>query len=152
VLYAVDAASLALLWRSTPGELQTSGKYNEPTVADGAVFVGTDRIQAFGLGAHNPRAVAAVAVAAAVSPGSPAAQRSVLPATSPGAATAALYQRRCAACHESGDAAIPSRAQIATRSRSWVMEKLMLGSMQAQALGLSEAEIGELASYLSREP
>ena len=152
VLYAVDAASLALLWRSTPGELQTSGKYNEPTIADGTVFVGTDRIQAFGLGARNPGGIAAVALAAAVSPGTPAAGRSVLPATSASAATALLYQRRCAACHESGDAAIPSRAQIATRSRSWVMDKLMLGSMQAQALGLSEAEIGDLATYLSREP
>jgi hypothetical protein len=49
VLYAVDAATMQLLWRSSPGELHTSGKYNEPTISGGVVYVGTDRIQAFGL-------------------------------------------------------------------------------------------------------
>ena len=49
VLYAVDAMSMKLLWKSKPGELQMSGKYNEPTIAEGQVLVGTDRIQAFGL-------------------------------------------------------------------------------------------------------
>lgn len=48
VLYAFDASSLDLLWRSEPGELATSGKYNEPAFARGLVVVGTDRIQAFG--------------------------------------------------------------------------------------------------------
>jgi outer membrane protein assembly factor BamB len=48
VLYALDAMSLKLLWRSSPGELYASGKYNEPAIAHGVVFVGTDRIQAFG--------------------------------------------------------------------------------------------------------
>jgi outer membrane protein assembly factor BamB len=49
VLYALDAMTLKLLWRSEPGQLQASGKYNEPTIARGTVFVGTDRIQAFKL-------------------------------------------------------------------------------------------------------
>ena len=49
VLYAFDAMTLRLLWKSRPGELNTSGKYNEPAFARGTVFVGTDRIQAFGL-------------------------------------------------------------------------------------------------------
>ncbi len=49
VLYAFDAQSLKLLWKSAPGILHTSGKYNEPAFARGTVFVGTDRIQAFGL-------------------------------------------------------------------------------------------------------
>ena len=47
VLYALDAMTLKLLWRSEPGQLHASGKYNEPTIARGTVFVGTDRIQAF---------------------------------------------------------------------------------------------------------
>lgn len=47
VLYALDAMNFNLLWKSKPGELHTSGKYNEPAFARGAVFVGTDRIQAF---------------------------------------------------------------------------------------------------------
>jgi hypothetical protein len=53
VLYAFDALSLKLLWRSEPGALHSSGKYNEPTIARGTVFVGTDRIQAFGLAAGS---------------------------------------------------------------------------------------------------
>ena len=48
VLYAFDAMTLRLLWNSRPGDLHTSGKYNEPVIARGSVFVGTDRIQAFG--------------------------------------------------------------------------------------------------------
>jgi outer membrane protein assembly factor BamB len=50
VLYALDAMTLKLLWKSAPGQLHASGKYNEPTIARGMVFVGTDRIQAFGIG------------------------------------------------------------------------------------------------------
>jgi hypothetical protein len=49
VLYALDAMTLKLLWKSAPGQLHASGKYNEPTIARGTVFVGTDRIQAFGI-------------------------------------------------------------------------------------------------------
>jgi hypothetical protein len=49
VLYAVDALTLKPIWRSQAGELHASGKYNEPTIARGVVFVGTDRIEAFGL-------------------------------------------------------------------------------------------------------
>ena len=52
VLYAVDAQTLALLWRSAPGQLHPGGKYNEPVIARGTVYVGTDRIQAFGLRRH----------------------------------------------------------------------------------------------------
>lgn len=49
VLYAFDAMTLRLLWRSAPGQLRASGKYNQPAIARGTVFVGTDRIQAFGM-------------------------------------------------------------------------------------------------------
>jgi len=49
VLYALDALTLKLLWKSPEGTLHPSGKYNEPLIARGMVFVGTDRIQAFGL-------------------------------------------------------------------------------------------------------
>jgi hypothetical protein len=56
VLYAFDALSLKLLWKSAPGVLSPSGKYNEPTIVNGAVFVGTDRLQAFGLRAPQTSA------------------------------------------------------------------------------------------------
>jgi hypothetical protein len=49
VLYAFDAITLKLLWRSAEGELEAGGKYNEPAIARGTVFVGTDRIVAFGM-------------------------------------------------------------------------------------------------------
>ena len=51
MLYAFDAETLQLLWKSVPGSLSTGGKYNEPTIANGYVYVGTDRVQAFGLSA-----------------------------------------------------------------------------------------------------
>src|ERR1700722_3716328 len=48
-LYAFDALTLRLLWKSGPGELNAGGKYGEPAIARGSVFVATDRVQAFGL-------------------------------------------------------------------------------------------------------
>jgi 3-keto-disaccharide hydrolase/Cytochrome C oxidase, cbb3-type, subunit III len=55
ILYAFDADTLQLLWKSAPGSLSPGGKYNEPTVANGYVYVGTDRVQAFGLSALGTR-------------------------------------------------------------------------------------------------
>ena len=49
ILYAIDATTLSPLWNSTPEQLNVGGKYNLPAIAHGVVFVGTDRIQAFGL-------------------------------------------------------------------------------------------------------
>jgi len=49
VLYAFDAASLALLWQSPPDLVSPTGKYVVGTSADGMVLVGGDRIQAFGV-------------------------------------------------------------------------------------------------------
>ena len=54
VLYAVDASTMKLLWSSTQSMLDVGGKYNHPVVARGFVFVGTDRIQAFGVGTPPP--------------------------------------------------------------------------------------------------
>ncbi|MBA3897149.1 MAG: hypothetical protein H0X36_08475, partial [Sphingomonadaceae bacterium] len=48
-LYAYDAQSLKLIYKSAPGEVLTGGNYSEPTVANGLVLLGTDRLQAFGL-------------------------------------------------------------------------------------------------------
>ena len=49
VLYAVDASNMNVLWQSSQSQLNVGGKYSTPTIAHGVVFVGTDRIQAFGL-------------------------------------------------------------------------------------------------------
>lgn len=48
-LYAIDPKTLEVLWKTARGELQTSGKYNSPTIAAGNVFIATDRVVAFGL-------------------------------------------------------------------------------------------------------
>jgi hypothetical protein len=48
-LYALDPFTLNVLWQSTSTQLNVGGKYNTPAIARGVAFVGTDRIQAFGL-------------------------------------------------------------------------------------------------------
>ncbi len=47
ILYAFDQ-NLNLLWNSAQSQLNAGGKYMAPAIARGMVFVGTDRIQAFG--------------------------------------------------------------------------------------------------------
>jgi hypothetical protein len=49
ILYAIDAMTMNLLWSSPVNLLDVGGKYNTATISRGVVFVGTDRIQAFGL-------------------------------------------------------------------------------------------------------
>lgn len=63
-----------------------------------------------------------------------------------------LYQQRCAACHDSGQVGIPPRAQLHARGSDFIVDKLLLGSMQAQTLGLSEAQISDIAHYLTQDP
>ena len=48
ILYALDQ-NLNILWNSTQMQLNGGGKYMTPVSARGTVFVGTDRVQAFGL-------------------------------------------------------------------------------------------------------
>ena len=55
ILYALDPFTLKALWTSTPEMLNVGGKYNTPAFGLGRVFVGTDRIQAFGLSGGAPR-------------------------------------------------------------------------------------------------
>jgi hypothetical protein len=49
VLYAFDALSLKLLWKSGEHDLGQGGKYSAPTIAKGMVLVATDRVYAFGI-------------------------------------------------------------------------------------------------------
>ena len=49
VLYAYNAITMQPIWSSSFEELNLGGKYNSIAVARGDVFVGTNRIQAFGL-------------------------------------------------------------------------------------------------------
>ena len=52
ILYALDQ-NLNILWNSTQTQLNAGGKYMIPAFSRGTVFVGTDRIQAFGLMPQN---------------------------------------------------------------------------------------------------
>lgn len=141
VLYAFDAMTLDLLWRSETGDLYTSGKYNEPAFAHGQVFVGSDRIQAFGLG----KSVVRHDVAANHETKESADAKHAGPISGE-----ALYAARCSACHDHAQGAIPPRQQIAARGRAAIVEALTQGAMRAQAHGLSSEEIRAIAEYLQR--
>lgn len=149
VLYAVDAESLRLLWRSRPGELLPSGKYNEATVADGLVIVGTDRIQVFGLGSAGGSRV--ITAHAAILPEPAATEDAVVSAAGADDLRegARLYAERCRACHESSQPGIPAAETLLSLKSDAIVEKLLLGSMQTQALGLTERQIGQVAIYLT---
>ncbi|UHQ23041.1 ThuA domain-containing protein [Lysobacter sp. 5GHs7-4] len=141
VLYAFDAASLKPLWRSAAGELYTSGKYNEPAFGGGRVYVGTDRVQAFGLGGR--RRAEPISSKSAV----PIRAAPVDP-TLAGMDGAALYRLRCAACHDHAQGNIPPRARIAALKRERIVHALSEGLMRPQATGLSAEQVGRLADYL----
>jgi mono/diheme cytochrome c family protein len=155
VLYAFDASSLRLLWRSAPGELATSGKYNQPLVARGQVIVGTDRIQAFGLGAVRAPADAGTGAGAGavLSAWAPTPRDASTSAAAPLSATgpATLWRERCAVCHDQPQGNVPPRTLLSRRSPQRIAEALSHGVMQAQALGLGAAEIAALALWLTNE-
>lgn len=150
VLYAVDANSLRLLWRSAPGELGPSGKYNEPTVAEGQVIVGTDRIQAFGLRSGR-RKSEPPPVARPASSGATATSGQE-PVVTPDdlALGERLYAERCRACHDANQSGIPATIGLSKLKPDAVVEKMLFGSMQTQALGLSERQMGQIAAFLAR--
>jgi cytochrome c553/type 1 glutamine amidotransferase len=158
VLYALDGQSLELLWQSLPGQLYTSGKYNEPVFAAGVVVVGTDRIQAFGAGAPPAKPRAPDATSGAMTkkdmPADVAATRtaSAPPASAvadSGLPPATLFQQRCAICHDHPQGNIPPRSVLASRSPEDIVRTLQHGVMRAQAAGLSPHDIQALAEYLA---
>lgn len=123
VLYAFDALNLKLLWKSPPGALQTSGKYNEPVIARSAVHVGTDRIQAFGLRVEKRNTAV----------------------TSEGEV---IYTQRCAICHDQPEGRVPPREWIASRSVNYIVDALTSGAMRAQSASLNATQIDALANFL----
>ncbi len=159
VLYAFDAATLKLLWKNAPGVLQPGGKYNEATVVNGLVLVGTDRIQAFGLGGRQAPAKPVVmppkptAARKPVAKPAPAPVRAVPPrAANPAAALAAggrTYRARCAACHSAGQPGTPSRATIGKYPRARIVNALLNGVMKPMASGLSRADADAVARFLT---
>lgn len=152
VLYAFDAMTLKLLWRSPEGELYTSGKYNEPTVVNGIVLVGTDRLQAYGLGGRpndeegksRPVSMKRTITPLPGSRGTTAEKESI----DAHALGKSIFEARCSGCHGTGQPGMPSRADLSKFSRAKIVESLTSGLMQAMAAGLSGEEIGSVAKYL----
>ena len=159
VLYAFDAVSLKLLWKSAIGELFTSGKYNEPAVVDGMVLVGTDRLQAFGLRPGARRVVAAskpsrqsgASGAAKKSNPAKAAPVPAKPMTGDAAIAAGrtIFQARCNACHGSRQPGTPSRADLAKLSQAQIVDILLHGVMRPMASGLSKDDVNSVAKFLA---
>lgn len=145
VLYAFDAVTLDLLWRSAPGQLYTSGKYNAPALARGMAFVGTDRIQAFGVADTLLPGGTATAPQAATAPTEPPEAGEAEIAAVDGAAA---YAARCAACHDHPVGNIPRRSVIAVHPLPRIVEALSSGAMRAQASGLAPAEIHAVSRYV----
>lgn len=77
----------------------------------------------------------------------PAVGRAADPAPNGGA----LFQQRCASCHEHPDAAsrAPARAILATRSPDAISDVLTQGAMKPMAAGLSQGEVDSIALYLT---
>lgn len=62
---------------------------------------------------------------------------------------AAIFSARCATCHDPSTEGAPNREQLRTRTRQQVVDALTGGVMQAMATGLSPAQIGAIADYLT---
>lgn len=148
ILYAFDALTFKLLWKSAPGELGPTGKYNEPAIANGVVYVGTDRIQAYGLlpSADDQRPtfpspylnVAQVAKNA---------QTPVDPKVLLAGKT--LATARCIVCHSSGQPGIPTLGAISKLEGSRIVDALLTGVMVPQAVGLTKTDAQAIAAYLN---
>lgn len=152
VLYALDATTLQVLWKSGQGQLYTSGKYNEPGFGRGIVFVGTDRIQAFGPGGHGIEQRNEIGLKSAAS-ARPSPVRNPVPtiAAASGAGAidgSAIYAQRCAVCHDHPQGNIPPRKWIAARPHDRIVDALTHGAMRAQAQGLTAEQIDSVARYL----
>jgi competence ComEA-like helix-hairpin-helix protein len=144
VLYAIDPMTLQVLWKTDPDLLQASGKYNSPTIADGNVYVGTDRIVAFGTGSAQWRGTTAPnhsqssIIGLATAPVAAGNQSNGL-SEAKGKVT---FERACVGCHQ---------IEVATRSRytetGW---RQMVNTMVERGAELSPPEILDVTAYLSK--
>lgn len=67
----------------------------------------------------------------------------------PGPDGAALYAQRCAKCHDHASGHVPSREALANRPASNISMALLTGAMRPQAAGLSRAEAGAIAAFVT---
>src|SRR6201996_838841 len=60
-----------------------------------------------------------------------------------------LFDQRCKSCHMPPVEHAPSRSELATQFPNVIIEALTKGKMQAMAAGLSETDIGAIASWVT---
>jgi polyvinyl alcohol dehydrogenase (cytochrome) len=63
----------------------------------------------------------------------------------------AVYSQHCASCHDGGAARAPSRSALGQMAAENIRFALTTGSMNAQAAGLSAAEIDGVSRFLSKQ-
>src|SRR5207245_2238783 len=61
----------------------------------------------------------------------------------------AVYQQRCAVCHDSGNPRVPSRGEVKKLSVTRILRTLDFGEMQNVASKLRQNEREAVASYLA---
>ena len=144
VLHAFDALTFKLLWKSAPGELASSGKYNEPTVVRGMAIVGTDRIQAFGLHSGSTRSVfpSPFDQITQAAPKITLGQERLEVAKT-------MFEQRCVVCHQSGTPGIPTLDMITKLDVGRIGDTLRVGLMKPQAAGLTDEQVGDVAIYVN---
>ena len=64
----------------------------------------------------------------------------------------ALYQARCAACHEQSNGRAPTRETLSHNPVSFILGTMKSGAMQPMAAGLTLAEMNLIARYVSKVP
>jgi polyvinyl alcohol dehydrogenase (cytochrome) len=77
---------------------------------------------------------------------------SVLGLSAQAQAPIALFEQRCATCHAAGDDRTPSREALRQRTPEAILDALMIGSMQPNAVGLTDAQKRALAEYIAGHP
>ena len=63
-----------------------------------------------------------------------------------------IYAQRCAACHDAAADRTPPRLQLQRMAANDIATAMTRGSMQLQAMGLSDEEIRSVATFLTGQP
>lgn len=90
-----------------------------------------------------------VATCWAAAPTAALAAATPAPGETPPSPGAAIYQSRCAMCHEGGVPKAPAKLFLQMMATDAIHGALTVGVMQAQAAGLSDADKVAVAEYLS---
>ena len=146
VLYAFDALTFELLWKSAPNELGRGGKYNEVTISGGFVYIGTDRIQAFGL---LPKGASRTTFPSPIGTDLKFAEFESNPEQVE--AGQAIFGQRCVTCHDSdqSESGAPTLNIIGKLEPRRIYDALNGGSMTPMAQGLSQEDLMSVVAYLN---